>query len=266
MIGMLQNFFKSLFRSSPDFKIHSDYTSPNFNARKGGDEGEYEDGSPSMIILHYTGMQSAKAAIDRLCDPVTQVSAHYVVCEDGRIHQLVDDTKRAWHAGVSHWGQESDINSASIGVEIVNPGHEFGYCEFPQAQIDAVEHLCAALTEKYDIPASRVLGHSDIALGRKIDPGEKFPWRKLATAGIGLYPQPQEMDYQAAEDLILKASNIKELLVNFGYNPDVDLPTLITEFHRHYYPEKFGSGENSSEPDIASVARLLSLIRQKHEL
>lgn len=163
------------------------YKSPNYGKRIPLRPDRAE---PSMIILHYTGMQSAKAALERLCDPASEVSAHYVIEEDGRTHQLVNDDMRAWHAGRSHWGGLTDINSASIGIEIVNKGHEFGYEDFPSAQIEAVIALTSDLMKKYDIRADRVLGHSDIAPDRKTDPGERFPWRELANHGIGLYPTP----------------------------------------------------------------------------
>jgi N-acetylmuramoyl-L-alanine amidase len=143
-----------------------------------------------MLVLHYTGMQSAGAALDRLCDPAARVSAHYIVEEDAKIWQLVPERRRAFHAGVSCWQGERDLNLVSIGVEIVNPGHDWGYRPFPQAQMLAVERLCADILRRHPIPADRVVGHSDIAPDRKSDPGELFDWRRLARAGIGLWPEP----------------------------------------------------------------------------
>lgn len=143
-----------------------------------------------MLVLHYTGMQSAVAAIDRLCDPEARVSAHYVVEEDGAVWRLVDESRRAFHAGVSCWDGQPNLNLVSIGVEIVNPGHEWGYHPFPDAQMDAVEALCREVLSRHPIPAHRIVGHSDVAPDRKSDPGELFDWARLARAGIGLWPEP----------------------------------------------------------------------------
>lgn len=233
------------------------FSSPNFNDRAGGQ-------APSAIILHYTGMKDADSALSRLCDPEAKVSAHYVIEENGRAHHLVDEAQRAWHAGVSFWNGETDINSASVGIELVNPGHEFGYRAFPARQIKVLCALLQDLIQRHPIPAHRILGHSDIAPARKDDPGELFPWMELAAQGLGLWPHPEEMDYQAAEDLILRPDDIRALLVDYGYDPQVDYQTLVRAFHRHFYPEKFGAGNDPLTPDIASIARLLSLIRQRH--
>lgn len=238
------------------FKKHK---SPNFNERA---EGQ----NPSMLILHYTGMQNVKDVLERLCDPETEVSAHYVVEENGKIHNLVPDEKRAWHAGVSYWKGETDINSASIGIEIVNPGIDFGYREFPEKQIKSVVNLCKELAEKYEMSSANVQGHSDVAVSRKIDPGHLFPWKNLAKEGVGLWPNPNEMDYQAAEDIILNSDTLHELLTGFGYDPSKSLDKLIIAFHRRYAPEKFkNETDEPCEPDIATCAKLLSLIRQVHE-
>ncbi|SDM33999.1 N-acetylmuramoyl-L-alanine amidase [Maricaulis salignorans] len=148
--------------------------SPNFNERK----------LPiSLIVLHYTGMENGAVALERMRDPAAEVSAHYMVEEDGRIFQLVDEDKRAWHAGVSCWRGETDINSSSIGVEIVNGGHDFGLPDFPAVQIAAVIELVKDIMGRHGIGPEGVVGHSDIAPGRKQDPGEKFPWERLAAAG-----------------------------------------------------------------------------------
>src|SRR5215471_13465375 len=143
-----------------------------------------------MLVLHYTGMTSAGAALQRLCDPVARVSAHYVIAEDGRIWRLVSESRRAFHAGRSCWEGESDLNAVSIGIEIVNPGHEWGYRPFPDEQMAAVERLCGALLSRFPIPSHRVVGHSDIAPDRKSDPGELFDWSRLARAGVGIWPEP----------------------------------------------------------------------------
>ncbi len=149
--------------------------SPNFNARQ----------LPvTLLVLHYTGMPTMQQALDRLRDPAAAVSAHYLVDEDGTVYQLVDEASRAWHAGISSWAGETDINSAAIGIEIVNPGHEFGYRKFPAAQIVALIILTKDILTRYDIPPQNIVGHADIAPARKQDPGELFPWDQLAAAGI----------------------------------------------------------------------------------
>ena len=143
------------------------------------------------LVLHYTGMQSAAAALDRLCDPAARVSSHYLVEEDGAIWRLVAEARRAFHAGISYWQGDTDLNRFSIGVEIVNPGHEWGYRAFPEAQMAAVEALSRDILARHPVPPHRVVGHSDIAPDRKSDPGELFDWPRLARAGIGLWPPPR---------------------------------------------------------------------------
>jgi N-acetylmuramoyl-L-alanine amidase len=143
-----------------------------------------------MLVLHYTGMPTAEAALGRLCDPAARVSAHYVVEENGVIWHLVAEARRAFHAGRSCWAGEDDLNRVSIGIEIVNPGHEWGYRPFPEPQMAAVERLCRDILARHPIPPHRVVGHSDIAPDRKADPGELFDWPRLARAGIGIWPTP----------------------------------------------------------------------------
>ena len=143
-----------------------------------------------MILLHYTGMPDVEGAIAQLCTPGTDVSAHYIVLEDGRIVQCVPEAKRAWHAGVSSWAGEEDINSCSIGIEIINRGHDWGYPDFPLRQIAAVIALCRGIMLRRKVPSHRVLAHSDVAPARKKDPGEKFPWHSLANSGVGHWVQP----------------------------------------------------------------------------
>jgi N-acetylmuramoyl-L-alanine amidase len=143
-----------------------------------------------MLVLHYTGMQSAEAALDRLCDPAARVSAHYVVEESGLIWRLVPEGRRAFHAGLSCWQGQCDLNLVSIGIEIVNPGHEWGYRPFPEMQMMAVEYLCRDVLSRHRVPPHRVVGHSDVAPDRKTDPGELFAWPRLARAGIGIWPEP----------------------------------------------------------------------------
>ena len=161
-----------------------DRSSPNFGVRN---PVPGRDGI-SMLVLHYTGMESCEAALTRLCQPGSEVSAHLVVDEDGTVYRLVADDCRAWHAGVAFWRGITDINSVSIGIELVNPGHDYGYQAFPEAQIDALIGVARPLIERYRIPQWGIVGHSDIAPGRKTDPGELFPWQRLADAGIGPWP------------------------------------------------------------------------------
>ncbi|MGY8992341.1 MAG: N-acetylmuramoyl-L-alanine amidase, partial [Rhodospirillales bacterium] len=154
--------------------------SPNFDDRPAGLPVD-------MLVLHYTGMKSASDALDRLCDPAAKVSAHYLVNMNGSVSALVDEEKRAWHAGVSFWRGHTDVNARSIGIELVNPGHEFGYVPFPEKQMAALIKLAKDILKRHAIEARNVVGHSDIAPRRKMDPGELFDWPRLAAAGIGLW-------------------------------------------------------------------------------
>jgi len=168
----------------PDTSIASDVI-PSHNCGE-----RNKDRSPDMILLHYTGMPDVEGAIARLCNAGTDVSAHYIVLDDGRILQCVPEAKRAWHAGVASWAGEADINSCSIGIEIANPGHDWGYPDFPLRQIAAVIALCRGIMLRRNVPSHRVLGHSDVAPSRKKDPGEKFPWHSLANSGVGHWVEP----------------------------------------------------------------------------
>src|SRR3954467_5121679 len=166
-----------------------DRPSPNHDDRGGA--------AIDMLVLHYTGMQTAEPALARLCDPAAKVSAHYTIDEDGTVYAHVPEDRRAWHAGVSHWAGISNVNARSIGIELVNPGHEYGYREFPEAQIAALIELCGGILQRHPIPAARVLGHSDVAPARKEDPGELFPWQRLAKAGIGVWSAATKSDLGA---------------------------------------------------------------------
>ena len=163
--------------------VHDVVLSPNHGARVG-------DRLPDMILLHYTGMPESQGALEWICSPQSKVSAHYYVFEDGRIIQMVPEALRAWHAGESFWANDTDINSCSIGIEIANPGHDHKYPDFPARQIAAVTALCRSIIKRRLIPAERVLAHSDVAPGRKSDPGEKFPWRILHNSGVGHWVEP----------------------------------------------------------------------------
>jgi N-acetylmuramoyl-L-alanine amidase len=180
-----------------------------------------------MLVLHYTGMVSGAAALQRLCDPSSQVSAHYMIDEDGSVYALVGEDRRAWHAGVSFWRGVRDINSRSIGIELVNPGHQFGYGTFPAAQMAALAELAAGVLARHPIPARNVVGHSDIAPARRSDPGELFDWRGLAAQGIGLWPAPAVA--------VARDTDIAALLDRFGYDV-VRLPPALIAFQRHFRP------------------------------
>ena len=224
---------------TPDSSIASDVIpSPNHGDRNNGRVAD-------MILLHYTGMPDVEGAIAQLCTPGTDVSAHYIVLEDGRIVQCVPEEKRAWHAGESSWAGETDINSRSIGVEIVNPGHEFGYKDFPLRQIAAVISLCKSIiTRRGPISADRILAHSDVAPARKQDPGEKFPWGLLSESGIGHWVRAAPLDL---EGMGLKpgdrgdaVTRLQRALRSYGYGLKesgiYDEPTreIIAAFQRHF--------------------------------
>ena len=203
-------------------------------------------GAPiDMLVLHYTGMQSGAAAVDRLCDPAAKVSAHYTIDEDGTVYAHVPEDRRAWHAGVSHWAGVDNVNARSIGIELVNPGQEYGYRAFPDAQIASLISLSHGLVMRHPIAASQVVGHSDVAPMRKDDPGELFPWERLAAAGIGLWPQAIASDIGA------------EALVRYGYDPKADPAKVVTAFQRHFRPARL-----TGEWDGECAGLLASLLRQ----
>ena len=197
--------------------------SPNFNERG--------DTPIDTLVLHYTGMRSAAEAMDRLMDPAAQVSAHYVVDGDGAIHALVPEHRLAWHAGRSWWRGETDINARSVGIEIVNPGHEFGYRPFPEIQVDAVIRLCLGVLSRHSIPPCNVVGHSDVAPTRKQDPGELFPWARLKTYGIGLWP------FDGTENSPPEPGAVDTLLAAYGYDV-TDGAAAIAAFQRHFRPSR----------------------------
>ena len=218
-----------------------DAPSPNFNERK----------LPvSMIVLHYTGMTSGEAALERLRDPVDEVSAHYLVEEDGRIFRLVEEDKRAWHAGRAHWRGIKDVNSASVGIEIVNPGHEHGYRNFTEAQMGAVIPLVAAIKERHGITRGNVVGHSDVAPARKQDPGELFNWHALARLRLAL-PRPTKN----LVDPGWPDAGFMLALERFGYDVE-DGPAAVTAFQRRFRPEMI-DGEIDAECRCLLLALLL---------
>jgi N-acetylmuramoyl-L-alanine amidase len=216
-----------------------------------------------ILLLHYTGMQTAEEALARLTDPAASVSCHYFIYEDGRIDQLVREARRAWHAGASSWKGATDINARSIGIEIVNPGHEYGYRDFPDAQIDAVIKLCRDIVARHPIRRERVLAHSDIAPTRKKDPGEKFPWHRLADAGVGLWIEPSPIDGGrtfSANDKGPEVEKLQKQLARFGYDLkitgryDDDTRSVVTAFQRHFRTERV---DGLADPSTVETLRRL---------
>lgn len=219
-------------------------------------EPRSEGAQVDMLVLHYTGMASPEAALDRLCDPAQKASAHYMIDEDGTIFRLVPEERRAWHAGLACWRGDRDINDRSIGIELVNPGHDLGYRPFPEEQMAAVERLAREILDRRAIPPERVLGHSDVAPARKCDPGELFDWARLARAGVGLWPpdfdtaeglsraretRERRFDPDATDPLI---GEVQGGLARFGYEIQVtgrlDEPArrVVAAFQRHFRPSR----------------------------
>lgn len=219
-----------------------DLPSPNHDARP--------DLVPiDVLVLHYTGMRSGAEALDRLRDPAAKVSSHYLVEEDGRVFALVAETRRAWHAGLSWWRGHAGLNDRSIGIEIVNPGHEWGYRDFPEVQIGALIPLCHAILSRHPIPPRNVVAHSDVAPARKQDPGELFPWARLAAAGIGLWPgeapaAADEVPPIAPGDAGDGVRALRATLRRIGYQvapegpADAALATVLSAFQRHWAPHR----------------------------
>lgn len=237
-----------------------DVPSPNFDMRRS---------PPDMLVLHYTGMQTAEAALARLRDPEAKVSAHYLVDEDGSILKLVPEERRAWHAGRGGWQGETDCNAASIGVEIVNPGHEFGYRDFPEVQVDAVISLISDIRTRWTIPDARIIGHSDLAPERKSDPGERFPWKRLAAAGHGLWFEPAQERIAALGaplgpgDEGLGVIVLRAGLHRLGYllppGGDYDEATKATveAFQRHWRPARVdGVADGETRATLMGVLQL----------
>lgn len=217
-----------------------DVPSPNHDARPDG-------GAVDMLVIHYTGMQSATAARQRLCDPASKVSAHYVIDEDGTVAALVPESRRAWHAGVSFWRGHTDVNARSVGVELVNPGHEYGYRPFPEAQMAALEDLATEILARHPIPARNVVGHSDVAPRRKEDPGELFGWRRLAGCGIGLWPE---------EGTVADGPGVAESLARFGYETE-DVAATLRAFQRRFRPARI-----DGVADAETAGLLAGLLRR----
>ena len=237
--------------------------SPNFDARTA---------PPDILVLHYTGMPTGDAALAKMCDAQAKVSAHYLVEEDGRIFSLVPEERRAWHAGKSFWKGETDINAASIGIEIVNPGHEFGYRAFPEAQMDAVIELVGDIRTRWTIEDRNIVGHSDVAPDRKIDPGELFPWKQLAEAGHGLWVEsgaaPGAALAEGEEGLGVLA--LQAGLNRLGYDCapsgkfDTATTAIVRAFQRHWRPEGVdGIADGETRARLMAIVRL---VRAEDEL
>lgn len=233
-----------------------DLPSPNHDARPAGVPID-------MLILHYTGMRSGQAAIDRLRDPQARVSSHYVVEEDGAVFRLVPEDRRAWHAGVSWWRGHAELNARSIGIEIVNPGHEWGYRDFPALQMAAVCDLCLEILGRHPIPARNVVAHSDVAPERKQDPGENFDWQGLAQNGVGLWPEGvADRGIGGAPRDAAGLGPVRQALATIGYRVaphgalDSPLAAVLRAFQRHWRPEAI-----TGEADAGTQARLFALLR-----
>ncbi|MCS0497491.1 N-acetylmuramoyl-L-alanine amidase [Ancylobacter sp. MQZ15Z-1] len=246
--------------SAPDFPADSPLAaevlaSPNHGERIG-------IGAPDMLVLHYTGMESTPEALDWLRSPERQVSAHYLVFEDGRIAQLVPEARRAWHAGAARWAGASDINSCSIGIEIANPGHAHGYPPFPAIQIEAVTALAKDILSRRPIPPDRVLAHSDVAPLRKDDPGEKFPWEVLHRAGVGHLVEevpPSDGRFFMRGEHGQPVEALQAMLALYGYDVPVSgsycaqTEAVVRAFQRHF--------RRARVDGIADVSTLQTLYR-----
>ncbi len=227
------------------------HPSPNFNER---------NAPVSMIVLHYTAMPSCEESLARLCDgdpalPAGRVSSHYLVDLDGTVYRLVDEAKRAWHAGIGSWGGVRDVNSASIGIEIQNVGVDGNgrRVPFPEEQIDAVIDLCAGIQRRHGIRARNVVGHSDVAPVRKQDPGEAFPWRRLAAAGVGTW----------TDDFATPDRPADTMLASIGYDIS-DLGKAMVAFQRHWHPEAITRGAENTLGRIAAIHKLM--IQEKRSI
>jgi N-acetylmuramoyl-L-alanine amidase len=237
-----------------------DLPSPNQDDRPAG--------APiDMLVLHYTGMKNAQAALDRLRDPEAKVSAHYVVDEDGTVFRLVPEERRAFHAGTSYWRGHRNLNGRSIGIEIVNPGHEWGYRDFPVLQLSAVCDLCLEILSRHPIPARNIVAHSDVAPNRKEDPGEKFDWEGFARNGVGLWPEdvPDLGTGEAVRDSA-SLKDVRRALRDIGYEVELEgaldpaLSCVLRAFQRHWRPEAI-----TGQADSGTLARLLAVARMVSE-
>lgn len=249
-----------MMTTAPDSKLATLWCpSPNYGTR-------LEGRLPDMLILHYTGMETADGALDWLTREEAKVSAHYLIDEEGRITQMVAETGRAWHAGLGSWAGETDLNSCSIGIEVHNAGHEFGCPDFPDMQMQAVEALCLDILARHPIPPERVLAHSDVAPGRKCDPGEKFDWARLARAGIGLWVEPAPLggDQGLGEgDENETVATLQRDLRDYGYGVEVTstygkgVGQVVEAFQRHFRAARIDGRADISTRE--TLARLLAV-------
>jgi N-acetylmuramoyl-L-alanine amidase len=245
---------------APDSRfVHGVRPSPNHDARA--------PATIDILLLHYTGMASTAGAIERLCEPAAKVSSHYVIGEAGEVLQLVAEARRGWHAGVSSWEGTTDINSRAIGIEIGNPGHDFGYPDFPEAQIEAVIALCSDIVARHRIRPDRVLAHSDVAPLRKRDPGEKFPWKRLHQAGVGAWTEPVPVTQEAGHGGRGRGArgagiaDLQSALKHYGYGIeptgvyDEMTEAVVTAFQRH-----FRAARIDGVADLSTIATLHALL------
>lgn len=214
------------------------HPSPNYGERRGG-------AKPEIVVLHYTAMRSAEDARAVLCDPVAEVSAHYLIDEAGGVLQLVEEGQRAWHAGAGRWGSVCDVNSRSIGIELSNCGGS----PFAAGQMDALEDLLGGILTRWDIPPHRVIGHSDMAPGRKIDPGVRFDWRRLARVGLSVWPET----YNTPDRAPLDQEKFHSDLVAFGYSPEVAFETLLDAFRLRFRPTARGAAFELADQQVAAA-------------
>lgn len=226
--------------------------SPNFGPRKDGKTARY-------IILHYTDSPSTETARAILKSPEREVSAHYLVSDDGTVIKMVEEEHRAWHAGKSYWRGETDMNSASIGIEIQNTGHTWGYVPFPATQLDVVKALCHGIMARWNISAANVIAHSDIAPMRKEDPGHLFPWKDFAASGIGVYTTAADMP---RGDMVA-AGDIRAGLLQYGYDPDAAITESIMAFQRHFEPQVFTGDGAAGTPTTRTAMILQELLSHR---
>ena len=212
--------------------------SPNYNKLK------RSKNSIKFIVIHYTGMQSERESIERLCNPKTKVSSHFLISKSGKVYRLVQDSRIAWHAGKSCWGKYKNLNKNSIGIELVNKGHEFGYTNFGEEQLSSLIKICKRLIKKYNIKNKNIVGHSDIAPLRKLDPGEKFPWKNLADKKIGIWHRCSKKDLIKSRRI--KISNklkseffnsLKRIGYCFNNKKSINFVKVIKSFQRHFRKE-----------------------------
>ncbi len=238
---------------------HDVVPSPNFEKRP-------DNINPDILLLHYTGMESAAIACKRLCDPASKVSCHYLVENDGHIIQMVDEDMRAWHAGASSWRGVTDINTASIGIEIQNIGHNGDYPDFGDAQMEAVIDLCTDIVLRHDIAPENVLGHSDVAPARKTDPGEKFDWQRLWRAGVGHWIAPDVTD-SLPDQKDHDVKGLQVLLARYGYGIGISgvyddrTRSVVEAFQRHFRPARVDGIADASTR--STLARLLATVPQR---